>query len=149
MTEISKEEIESWFKKTDESTDNFIKRISKLEHNYNSIVHAVAASAIKAAWQMDDTPQGGITGFQAGGVMWEFIRKWMTLEGPAKLVKFEHMLYPQYEEYFQQTISSETFKYLQEKAKQKIDEGNAHFAVLAHWQSIVDGKVPFGYKIKD
>lgn len=154
MTEISKEEIESWFKKTDESTDNFIKRISKLEHSYDSIVHAVAASAVKAAWQMNDTPQGGITGFQAGAVMWEFIRRWMHFEGPLKLITYRNMLYPQYKNEFNKTISKETWKYLQTEAQNnlnKVTKGklNASPNVIAHWESIVNGKVPFGYKVNE
>lgn len=49
-------------------------------HDYGTIGHAVAASAIGAATAVDHSPTGGITGFQAGAIMWEFIQHW-THEG--------------------------------------------------------------------
>lgn len=99
---------------------------------------------------MNNDPHGGITGFQAGAVMWEFVRNWMHEDGPMKLVKYDNMLYPQYEDNFDKVISKETFSYLQEKAKENLENRNgAASRVIDHWQSIVDGNVPFGYKIKE
>ena len=118
-------------------------------HDYGTICHAIAAGTVATAWAMNNDPHGGITGFQAGAVMWEFVRNWMHEDGPMKLVRYDNMLYPQYDDNFDKVISKETFEYLQEKAKENLERGEAHPSVMAHWQSIVDGNVPFGYKIKE
>jgi hypothetical protein len=40
---------------------------------------------------------------------------------------------------------------LQEMAKKKLEEKEEHVPprVINHWQSIVDGIVPFGYSVKE
>ena len=60
------------------------------------------------------------------------------------------MLYPQYEYKFDKTISPETWSALQNEASRKLQEssGFVHPDVVKHWKNIVDGKVPFGYKVK-
>lgn len=118
-------------------------------HDYGTICHAIAAGAVATAWAMNNDPHGGITGFQAGAVMWEFVRNWMHEDGPMKLVRYDTMLYPQYEDHYDKVISKSTFDYLQEKARENLERGEAHPSVMAHWQSIVDGNVPFGYSIKE
>lgn len=81
-----------------------------------------------------------------GCVMWDFIKQW----------KFsDNMLYPQYENDFcEKIISSYTWEYLQKRAKEFLEETNngkwmAAAEVRKHWQSIVDGKVPFGYTVEE
>ena len=64
------------------------------------------------------------------------------------MIDYDDMLYPQYDDKFDKTINTHTFNTLQNEAK-KLLEDTAHPVVKAHWQSIVDGVVPFGYKIKD
>ena len=64
-------------------------------------------------------------------------------------MNFDDMLYPQCDYKFDKTIDSYTFNTLQNEAKKLLEEDSAHPLVMAHWQSIVDGAVPFGYKIKD
>ena len=44
--------------------------------DYGTVCHAIALSAVATAWAANKTAQGGITGFQAGAVMWEFIKNW-------------------------------------------------------------------------
>jgi hypothetical protein len=74
----------------------------------------------------------------------------LHINGPVKLVKFEDMLYPQYNYHFNKTMSADTFKWLQEQAQSNLlNKSNACDEVIAHWQSIANGQVPFGYKIKD
>ena len=94
----------------------------------------------------------GITGFQAGCVMWDFIRDWLYSHNQCgmKIVDYDDMLYPQYYNKFEKTISSDTWYALQKKAKENLEKDNPHTSprVIAHWQSIVDGTVPFGYRIK-
>lgn len=153
-----------WFKEAHEQTiktlPKFIKHImNDYEHDYGTICHAVSACALAAAWAAIHHPQGGITGFQAGFVMWDFIKQWMFENNKTtlKIVNYDDMLYPQYEEKFDKVISKETFDSIQKAAKGLLDEHNStpedqryvHPNVVKHWKSIVDGNVPFGYQIKE
>lgn len=151
-TAQTKEVIDVWFKGTPESIDTFIEELhTNYDHDYGTVVYAMAAVALQAARKFNNGDQGGITGFQAGCVMWEFVKRFMHLKGPLKLVQYENMLYPQYFNKFDQTISEDTWKWLKVEAMQKlIDSGNhehTHPDVVAHWKSIVDGVVPFGYVV--
>lgn len=142
---------DAWYKEAGEMTleklPDFLDRLQhRYEHDYGTICHAIAASAVATAWAMNNGPQGGITGFQAGAIMWEFIKHWGHLQGPARLVNFENMLYPQYEERFT-SMDQETFDYLQKKAAENLASSDASDSIREHWQSIVDGKIPFGYTI--
>ena len=154
ITEKDKDIIESWVKETDAVTlktlPKFLKHLTAdYNHDYGTICHAVAIGAVAAAKAVNRTPEGGITGFQAGAVFWEFYKRWMHEEGPARLVNYGHMLYPQYEDDFARTITPSTWKWLQDEAKKNLGErpGLSKGTVADHWQSIVDGKVPFGYKV--
>jgi hypothetical protein len=154
---------EQWYAEakdvTLETLPTFLHKLAAYPHSYSSIVWALTAGAVAACWALDRTPNGGITGFQAGGVMWEFIRQWgFDMKGPLKLTKYKHMLYPQYEHQFQKTVSKDVWDQLQKMAKEKLAEkvdedglplGHAHPDVLRHWQSIVEGNVPFGYVITE
>ncbi len=153
ITEANKEAIDSWFAENVESIDDFIKKLdTAYEHDYGTICHAMAAVAVQAARKMNQQEQGGITGFQAGAVMWEFVKRFMHLEGPMKLVQYNDMLYPQYFNKFDSVISTDVWKSLQTKAMENlIKMGNhehTHPDVIAHWKSIVDGVVPFGYVVQ-
>jgi hypothetical protein len=85
--------------------------------------------------------------------MWSFVRKWLSEDGPMKMVVYENMLYPQYDHRFQKTIDKDTWEWLQEQAKKNMYDSEisghpANSEVVKHWQSIVDGNVPFGYTVK-
>lgn len=155
--ETTKGIIEQWKREAKDMTfDRLPEFIGKLmndySHDYGTIIHAMSIGAIATMWAMDKMPGGGITGFQAGMINFQNIYNWDTSkEGhPLKLVDYDNMLYPQYEYHFDKTISQDTFNYLQKEAQKKIDKSpGAHEDVYAHWLSIIDGKVPFGYTIKD
>lgn len=131
-----------------ETLPAFLKELAEYPHDYNTICYAVTAGAIAAAWAMNRTPNGGITGFQAGAIMWEFMGAWNDVKAPARLLKFEDALFPQYADKFN-SISPDTWKWLQEEAKKKLDtkEDMVAPSVVAHWKSIRDGHVPFGLKV--
>jgi hypothetical protein len=151
----SKDIIAQWYAEAKEQTvdtlPGFIARLTtEYGHDYGTIVHAITAAAVGAAWAVEHSPAGGITGFQGGAVMWEFMRHWNGVEAPARLVRYEEMLYPQYAYKFEKTINAATWAHLQERAKAKLAERDVmHPDVLAHMQSIVNGVVPFGYTISD
>ena len=149
ITEADKEIIRQWFTEDVSSVDEFINKLAtEYEHDYGTVVHAMTAVAIQALRKFDNTPQGGITGFQANAIMWTFIRNWMYHEGPMKLVHYERMLYPQYEGEFAKEIDKDTWKCLQDSARKKLTESvNVAPKVRAHWLSIAEGNIPFGYTL--
>ena len=145
---------EEWYNKSDSMTlkelPEFHRHLMEdYEHDYGTICHALASGAIATMWAMNKEPQGGITGFQAGAVMWQLIRGWNFKHNKTgmKLVDYDDLLYPQYEEKFEKIISKDTWEALQKEAKERIAGGSGSEEVQQHWQSIVDGKIPFGYRL--
>ena len=118
---------------------------------YGTAPRAIAQAALATAWYLSS--EFGITGFQAGYTMWDFIRGWSFFNNECgmKIVDYDNMLYPQYAYKFEKTISKDIFESLQKTAKKNLEKHNeyAHSDVIKHWQSIVDGNVPFGYVVKD
>ena len=154
-TEEFKTIKEEWQKqaasiKTPDELKRFAKHLfDDYEHDYGTVVHAIAELALAAAYL--GAKKGGITGFQAGCVMWRFICEWMYRSNKCglKIVDYDDMLYPQYRDKFDKTISAETWETLQTEAKELLKKENAFGSVREHWANIVAGQVPFGYKIKD
>ena len=148
-----------WFaeakKQTLETLPAFINHVmNDYIHDYGTVCHAISACAIAAAWAANDCEGawGGITGFQASFVMWDFVRQWSYPRNKTtlKILDFDNMLYPQHEYHFQKTISVETWQGIQRRANELLSEKEyAHPDVVAHWNSIVDGHIPFGYTLKD
>lgn len=147
---------EEWFTKARniESTEELKAFIDHLfndyVHDYGTVVHAISASVLATAWMGSSTQ--GITGFQAGFIMWDFIKKWSfsTNKTGLKLIDYDKMLYPQYEKKFDKKISSSTWNMLKSEAKKRLEDSPFELAtrVRAHLQSIVDGVVPFGYEVE-
>lgn len=125
------------------------------QHDYGTIVHAIAAAAVAAATAVNKSPTGGITGFQASFVMWEFIKQWGHMDGPMRLVQYRNLLFPQHADQFQHRISAETWEWVRKEAAKQIAEhlagpkSHVHPDVLAHWESITNGTVPFGLTVAD
>lgn len=164
-----------WFKEatgqTVESLPEFINHLmNDYEHDYGTIVHAIAACAIAAAWAADRTENGGITGFQASFVMWDFIRQWSKPNNKCglKLVDYDDFLFPQYDYKYEKTLSKDNWEAIQKEAERMLEEIDAnqkeaeeragevdvrhphpHPDVVKHWQAIVAGNVPFGYRIRE
>ena len=148
-----KEIIDSWFDYDalkNRSLDDFIKHLQNdYEHDYGTICHAIAAAGVQTMRHVNRGLQGGITGFKAGAVMWGVLRHWNHVDGPARILQYEDMLYPQYEYKFK-TIDSETHKYLIKMANDRLveNEEHVHPNVRAHWQKVAAGIIPFGYTIE-
>lgn len=149
---------EEWFeqaqKQTVETLPKFISHIMcDYKHDYGTVCHAVAACALAGMWAADNTEQGGITGFQAGFVMWDIVKQTCYTGNKCglKITNYDDILYPQYEEKFDRKISKRIWESLQNEAESRLKErANAvHPDVKQHWQSIVDGHVPFGFKVED
>lgn len=78
---------------------------------------------------------------------WSEYEAW-DVNTPIRIVPYEQMLYPQQSGWFARKISPETWAWLQKKAREELENTPyAHPDVIAHWQSIADGKVPFGFTV--
>ena len=127
-----------------------------VKNNYNvgygAVPRAIAQACVAVGRFLADV--FGITGFQAGCVMWDFIRDWNHTNNKCglKIIDYDLMLYPQYEYNYDKTISGEVWDALQKEAKKNLEQvsqgRSAHPNVIAHWQSIVGGVVPFGYEVR-
>ena len=138
--------------KSKEELLQVIDEIINFKHDYGTIVIGCYA-AMKAAFNViERSPTGGITGFQASCLMWECIRDFRMSDGPARLVNYHNMLYPQYEGSFEKVIDKDTWSWLQVEAKKSHDKvlngETASAACIQHWLDIINGKVPFGYTVK-
>jgi hypothetical protein len=134
--------------------DALTKYLKDIEENYNcgygEAPRAIAQASLAVAWYLSS--RFGITGFQAGCVMWDFVRDWNYTNNKCglKIVDYDNMLFPQYDYKFEKTISQEVFSGLQEEAKKKLEtEKNVHPEVLLHWVKIANGEVPFGYTVSN
>ena len=155
MEEINEKQLyKEAMKQTPDTIGDFVKHaMCDFPHDYGSVCVAVAACALAGVYAADSLPQGGITGFQAGFVMWEFVRQ-LNYRGNKcglRMIDYDNMLFPQYAHKFEKTISSDIWKLLQEEAQRKLEEDSdyANPDVINHWKSIVDGVVPFWYKIEE
>lgn len=140
-------------RKNIKSLDDLANYIQNIKDNYNigygTAPRAIAQAALATAWYLSDV--FGITGFQAGCVMWDFIRDWSFSgnECGLKIIDYDDMLYPQYDYKYQKTISRDTFEALQKAAEKNLEKREfAHPDVVKHWESIVNGNVPFGYIVE-
>jgi hypothetical protein len=105
-----------------ETLPGFLRSLAEdYEHDYGTIAVAIAAAALAAARAMDKTEQGGITGFQAGAVFWEFTRDWAYFpEGPKRMQIISDMLYPQNEDKFASTIDEDDWEWLRDEAAKNL-----------------------------
>lgn len=149
---------DEWYKRAKnmkpEDFLDFANELSKrYEHDYGTVCHAMAAIGLAAMYAFNETDgaRGGITGFQAQCVMWLVIQH-MNYENNKcglRLLDMDKLLYPQYEYEFC-SISSDTWDAVKKEAQELLKENaTVHPDVVAHWQSIASGKVPFGLKIEN
>ncbi len=156
-TKEFKETVNQWVKEAEKQTletlPKFLRHLTEdYKHDYGTICHAMAIGAKAAAHAINDSPQGGISGFQAGAIMFEFIRRWyfIDLKSGLEIINYDDMLYPQYEKRFtEKTLTRSTFECLKEEAQRLLLENpDVHFQLKQHWEEIAKGNPPFGYEIK-
>jgi hypothetical protein len=151
---IHKEWFEEAKKQTLETLPEFAKKLfDTYEHDYGTIVRAISAFAVGAAHAANHHPGSGITGFQAGFVMWDFIRHWIkeSNELGMTLVDWDNLMYPQYEDHFIFSVSAEQAGKLREKAKAELAKAGdlVSEGVIAHWKKLATGELPFGVVVKE
>ena len=137
-------------KQTLETLPAFMRKVLGRKHSYGTICRAVTACALGAARAADHSEHGGITGFQAGCIMWDFVTEWLSVKGPARMLRYEHMLFPQYEQDFDKTVSKDTAEYLKTEARKMLAEEQKFLdeRVRKHWEMLAEGKLPWGYKVE-
>ena len=137
--------------KTFEDLTEFLKYVKEnCNCGYGEAPRAMAQACLAVSWYLAE--EFGITGFQAGCVMWDFIRDWnySSNKSGLRIVDYDNMLYPQYQYKFEKTITPTVWEALQKEAAKNLEEIEyGHPDVRAHWKSIVEGNVPFGYSVKD
>lgn len=148
-----KKELEEKRKHIDNQKDLF-EYLKDVEKNYNcgygESARAVAQAMLATGWYFSNV--FGLTGFQASCLIWDVIRDWQFSSNKCglKIVDFDNMLYPQYEEKFEKTITKSVWEQLQKEANVRLAQRNyAHPDVKEHWKKIVNGIVPFGYTVVD
>ena len=117
---------------------------------YGTAPRAIAQAALATANYL--ASDFGITGFQAGCTMWDFIRDWQYPNNKCgmKIINYDDMLYPQYGYKYEKIISYDTADALIKAAEENLREVEyAHPGVIKHWKSIADGNMPFGYVVTD
>lgn len=133
-----------------ETLPALINDLMNREHDYGSICVAIGIAAAATGWACNRHEHGGITGFQSGAVFWEFVKAWGSPsigKSGARIINFDDLLYPQYAEKFT-GISEDTLQRVRALAAENIaSKDMASASVVAHWQSIVDGAVPFGLSV--
>lgn len=138
------------------SFDDLVSFIKDVDDHYNigygDAPRAIAQAALATAWYLSG--RFGITGFQSSATLWDFIEDWSSVGKKtqcAKIIDYDNMLYPQYEDKFDKSITPEAWKRIQEAAENLLenDASHAHPNVVKHWKSIVDGKIPFGFYITE
>ncbi|MDD4615181.1 MAG: hypothetical protein PHI40_07260 [Caldisericia bacterium] len=138
--------------KTVDQLAKFITHLKKdYDHDYGSIILAMRAGMVATFHVMDEDE--GITGFQADILFKSLMMEMLYRDNKCgvRLIDFDKMLYPQHKSSFT-TISKDTWDKVQAEAKAKVKALQGIPAapeVKAHWQSIIDGKVPFGLKVKE
>lgn len=137
---------------TFEELTDFLKYVEEnCNCGYGEAPRAMAQACLAVGWYLAD--KFGITGYQAGFVMWDFIRDWLysSNQTSLKIIDYDDMLYPQYQYKYEKTIKPYVWEAIQKAAQKRLDEteGFVHPDVLAHWKSIIAGNVPFGYKVKN
>jgi hypothetical protein len=143
-----------WYEEASKQTlatlPEFVRRLAtRYDHDYGTICHACAAAAVGAAHAVNRGPTGGITGFQGGAVMWEFIGHWQHYKGPMRLMRYEELLYPQNVRPMLE-LSKETFEWLQLEARKHLRErGRANPDVVKHWERLAAGRVPEGFYLEE
>lgn len=123
---------ERWFeearKQTVDTLPEFVRHlVENYQHDYGTICHAITAAGLAGMYAVENSPAGGITGFQAGCCMWGIVRQWSYENNKCglRILDFDKLLYPQYENVFKSiSISKDTLEMVRKEAAARIVEHN-------------------------
>ena len=130
-------EIECLWPNTRKELDAVLDVLESRGHDYGTCVYAVSIAAYSAECYMHS--KLGTTGFQAGCVDFDVLRRSRGIKGPFILLKLEDHLYPQYDLHAKLDEMIDTnIEWLQQEAKRKLvqigDKG--HPEVLARLKKL-------------
>lgn len=130
--------------KTVEELNLLIERLTAHPHDYGTIIYACAAAMIGAYKVMNASPQGGITGFQAGCLMWEMVHRFGEFSGgPLRIQDFDHLRFPQYDDDWAVWLSPEGRAQIVERANRALSEARSMApGVRKRHEEIVAGSWP-------
>ena len=113
--------------KIDQLPDVINSMLDGHEHDYGTICHVTAIAALAGANAVNNSEQVGISGYQAGAVMWEFIREFLYTSNKTglKITDYDNFLFPQYGYRFDRTIAADNWKELQKAAAENMIESEA------------------------
>lgn len=132
----------------------FLEELLANEYDYGGIVHACFYAALAGYYVIEHSPQGGITWFQAGCLMWLFVRQFGSFpDGPLQVRDWTKLLYPQYDDMFDRTVPKDVWERLQTLAREKLSEGAeeripACDDVVNRWRSVAAGVIPAGLRLE-
>ena len=138
----------------DGSLLKFMKRlVGKYEHDYGTIVHAMTAAAIAGAYAVENSSQGGITGFQHSCFIMEFLAKERFSHNKFGFFvrDIDDILYPQYQEKFcKLKITRKTANKISQEARMNLANKDRGIPpVREWWQKLADGNFPQFVEIED
>lgn len=145
---LEKEWLEEAKEQTHETLPEFIDHLmNDYEHDYGTCIKAVSAAMLGTFWAFNR--QEGFTGFQTSLIPWLLMSEfWGNSEVGRRVIDYDDMLYPQYQNRYEKTITRDQFSKLQKKASERLAAGTPmHPDVKKHMESIVAGTIPFGYKL--
>lgn len=130
--------------------NDFCSFLEDIEHsNYDFSFSVYAALAIMRSAHNLIAKKFPLTISQASWIGVELLKYFGSIQGPIKILEWKNMLYPQYEEKFDKIITKDIFQILRFYAKNELEKEQGLPHIREHWKSIVAGKVPFGYEIKE
>lgn len=130
---------EKWFeearKQTVDTLPEFVRHlVEDYGHDYGTICHAITAAGLAGMYAVENSPAGGITGFQAGFCMWGIVRQWSYRNNKCglKMMDYDDLLYPQHEHKFKAiSISAKVLEAVRKEAANKIAE---HERDIENWK---------------
>lgn len=128
---------EKWFeeakKQTVDTLPEFVRHlVEDYEHDYGTICHAITAAGLAGMYAVENSPTGGITGFQASCCMWGIVRQWSYGNNKCglRMLDYDNLLYPQYGDKFK-SITKDVLEAVRKEAAAKIAE---HDKAIENWK---------------
>lgn len=130
---VHKQWFEEAQKQTVETLSEFVRHlVEDYEHDYGTICHAITAAGLAGMYAVENSPAGGITGFQAGCIMWGIAQQWQYKNNKCglRILDYDNLLYPQYENSFK-SISKDVLETVRKEASNRIA---MHEKSVADWE---------------
>ena len=138
-----------------EELPSFIDEIMEKGDGYSDLIYAVSSCCIATM----SVCGKGMTGYQASWVPLIFLQNvnGVGTKVGFKVVDYDNMMYPQYEDYFNVTLSRDMMEALQEEAVERLgeyadrpnDDKMIAPSVLKHWIKLASGTPPYGLNVEE